>query len=707
MFLRTSSGVLRLSSWLRNDGLHIRFPLRWLALILAAIGGLGVFYVFAVPQLLRFRFRAGLSWYDLGVQGFGPDRNYISFDQESPIVETTPPNAECDSRYTFLAPRGDSIAHPGPMILNSAGELVWTKWNGGTTQDFKLQRYKGEDYLTYWQGDTADGYGRGSWYMKYVVSPIGIYDGDLHDFQITSNDTAILMIYDPIPMDLSSIGGPELGWMYDGMFQEINLETGELLFQWRVSDFYHPSDSYYPIGDAGQGRTSGYDHSHINSVDKDDQGRYLVSMRHLHTVACIDGTTGDVLWSLGGKRNDFTDASDGAATDFSWQHDARWQGLNRLSLFNNAAYNNDNLSAVSHGMIVDLDTEEQQAKLLQSFHHPHDIMAVSQGNIQVLDTGNVLVGWGHSAAFTEFSPNGDVVCDVHFGASAFFTFGRVVSYRVFKFNWVGNPLTIPDTAITPESVFVSWNGATEVAEWRVEAWDGEDLRNMTFTAVDQVPREGFETEIPLTSTVDSFFRLRAMTSNGESLGVTELLQRLPASSDEDSPHISPWALGAIVFVVLSCLICGVYFAIRRRIRQEFGSSGIYQLVSHKDENEGDESAISNPVEEKHYYDTSTSPTDDSNDDPKNEVSGAALAMTVPEELPRDINGWKWHLTSVYILASTFLYALDAIVMADLQPVIVSELGGIEKLPWLSVTFLLSAMVTNLVWGYMYGHFTAK
>ncbi|KAJ5401141.1 hypothetical protein N7465_011630 [Penicillium sp. CMV-2018d] len=602
MFLRTSSGVLRLSFWLRHDRLHIRFPLKWIALILATIGGLIVFYLFAVPQLLRFRFRADLSWYDLGAQGFGPDRSYISFDQESPIVEVTPPNAKCDPRYTFLAPRGDSIAHPGPMILNPAGELVWTKWNGGTTQDFKMQRYKGEDYLTYWQGDTADGYGRGSWYMldstytqKYVVSPIGIYDGDLHDFQITPNDTAILMIYDPIPMDLSSIGGPELGWMYDGMFQEINLETGELLFQWRVSDFYHPSDSHYPIGDAGQGRTSGYDHSHINSVDKDDQGRYLVSMRHLHTVACIDGTTGDILWSLGGKRNTFADASDGAATEFSWQHDARWQGPNRLSLFDNAAYDNDNLSAVSRGMIVDLDVETQQATLLQSFHHPHDIMAVSQGNMQVLDTGNVLVGWGHSAAFTEFSPEGDIVCDVHFGASAFFTFGRVVSYRVFKFDWVGTPLTIPDTVITPESVFVSWNGATEVAEWRVEVWDGEDLRNMTFTAVDRVPREGFETEIPLTSKIDSFFRLRAIKSNGESLGVTELLQRLPESSSGGSLHISPWALAAIVFVVLGCLICGVYFAIHRRLRQGFGSSGLYQLVSHKDENEGDDQHDRLPV----------------------------------------------------------------------------------------------------------------
>ncbi|KAJ5503723.1 hypothetical protein N7463_006597 [Penicillium fimorum] len=592
MLLRTSSGMLRLTSWLRNGRLHTRFSFRWIALLLTAVGGLIAFYVFAVPQLLRFRFRADLSWYDLGVHGFGPDRNYISFDQESPVVEITPSGAKCDPRYTFLAPRGDSIAHPGPMILNPDGELVWTKWNNGTTQDFKVQRYKGEDYLTYWQGDTANGIGQGSWYMldstytqRYVVSPIGMYDGDLHDFQITSNDTAILMIYDPILIDLTSIGGPELGWMYDGVFQEVKIETGELLFQWRVSDFYHPSDSYYPIEHTGYRRMSGYDHSHINSVDKDDKGRYLVSMRHLHTVACIDGTTGDVLWSLGGKRNNFADASDGAATDISWQHDARWVGPNRLSLFDNAAYNNDNLSAVSRGMIVDLDTDARQATLLQSFEHPHDIMAVSQGNVQVLDTGNVLVGWGHSAAFTEFSAEGDIVCDVHFGASAFFTFGRVVSYRVFKFDWVGNPRTIPDTAVTPESVFVSWNGATEVAEWQVEAWDGENLRNMTFTAVDQVPRDGFETEIPLTPDIVSLFRVRAINSNGESLGVTEILQRLPAS--EGSPFMSLLALGSIAFVVLGCLICGVYFVVHRQLRHGFGSSRSYQLVSYKDEDDSD------------------------------------------------------------------------------------------------------------------------
>ncbi|KAJ5788770.1 hypothetical protein N7457_003760 [Penicillium paradoxum] len=595
MFMGSSSGVLRLRSWLRSGRLHTSLSFRWIFWILAVIGGLSVFYVFAVPQLLRFRFRAGLTWYDLGAQGFGPDQKYSSFDQESPIVEITPPGAKCDPRYTFLAPRGDSVAHPGPMILNSAGELVWTQWNPGTTQDFKLQRYKGEDYLTYWQGSMSDGYGRGSWYMldstytqKYVVSPIGIYDGDLHDFQITSNNTALLMIYDPIPMDLSSIGGPKLGWVYDGVFQEVNIETGELLFQWRASEFYALADSYIPVGEAGQRRTKAYDHSHINSVDKDDQGRYLVSMRHLHTVACIDGTTGKLLWSLGGKRNSFTDASGGAATGFSWQHDARWQGSNRLSLFDNAAHNNDNLSAVSRGMLVDLDMGAWTATLSQSFNHPHDMMAVSQGNMQLLDTGNVLVGWGHSAAFTEFSPEGNVLCNTHFGASAFFTFGRVVSYRVFKFDWVGHPLTTPDSALTPESVFVSWNGATEVAGWRVEAWDGHDIRNMTFTAVDQVPRDGFETEIRLTSEVNSFFRVRAINSDGDSLGVTDLLQRPPESSSSGSSHMNPWAVGVIVLVVLVCLVSGVYFAVHRRLRQRPSFSGPYQLVSHKDEDEGDD-----------------------------------------------------------------------------------------------------------------------
>ena len=105
---------------------------------------------------------------------------------------------------------------------------------------------------------------------------------------------------------------------------------------------------------------------------------------------------------LGGKYNDFTDLSAGAATGFEWQHDARWNGTNRITLFNNAANGAPYLVTNSHGLLLELDIPAREAKVVTKYEHPLGIMAVSQGNLQVLDTGNVLVGWGHSAAFTEF-----------------------------------------------------------------------------------------------------------------------------------------------------------------------------------------------------------------------------------------------------------------------------------------------------------------
>ena len=111
---------------------------------------------------------------------------------------------------------------------------------------------------------------------------------------------------------------------------------------------------------------------------------------------------------------------------------------NRITLFNNAANGDYDPQKISHGAWIELDIPARQATLLTSYNHPQDLMATSQGNVQVLDTGNVLVGWGHSAAYTEFSREGDVLCDVHFGASAYFSFGRIVSYRVSKGDWAGN-----------------------------------------------------------------------------------------------------------------------------------------------------------------------------------------------------------------------------------------------------------------------------
>ncbi|KAH8811129.1 major facilitator superfamily domain-containing protein [Xylogone sp. PMI_703] len=67
----------------------------------------------------------------------------------------------------------------------------------------------------------------------------------------------------------------------------------------------------------------------------------------------------------------------------------------------------------------------------------------------------------------------------------------------------------------------------------------------------------------------------------------------------------------------------------------------------------------------------------------------------------------WLFVLISILSSSFLYALDNTVVADVQPSIIKTFGEISKLPWLSVSFLLSAVTTILTWGQLFSVFNAK
>jgi MFS family permease len=67
---------------------------------------------------------------------------------------------------------------------------------------------------------------------------------------------------------------------------------------------------------------------------------------------------------------------------------------------------------------------------------------------------------------------------------------------------------------------------------------------------------------------------------------------------------------------------------------------------------------------------------------------------------------KWAIAYTSILSSTFLFALDNTVMADVQPAILNRFGSIEELPWLGVGFALGG-ISILPWGKAYGIFNIK
>lgn len=109
---------------------------------------------------------------DNGTLGYYPIRTYATAEEvTSPQTNFLQWNEECDDGlFYFITPRGWSLSTPGPMILDAHGELIWGKHFdnlfGGQAYDFMVQRYAGEEYLTFWLGDDrVRGHGSGYYYM--------------------------------------------------------------------------------------------------------------------------------------------------------------------------------------------------------------------------------------------------------------------------------------------------------------------------------------------------------------------------------------------------------------------------------------------------------------------------------------------------------------------------------------------------------------
>jgi hypothetical protein len=321
-------------------------------------------------------------------------------------------------------------------------------------------------------------------------------------------------------------------WIQDGLFQEIDIETGDLIFEWRATEHIRMKDVFSsPNRKDGYGtsKNDAFDFFHINSVDKLDSGDYLISARYMHAVVCVSGKTGDILWQLGGKHNDFEDLNH--ATDFSWQHHVEWQGNNTISLFDNHANNVfHSPSSRSKGMLIRLNFDNMTATLIQEYHHPDDILNVSQGSVQVIPkSGNVLVGFGNSPSYIEYTKDGKVLCNAHFGPHLIFEildFGLVKSYRVFKYPWVGRPKTLPDVKVKHGKLYVSWNGATEVTGWRLQTAKTKEAGDDEFVTVQELNRDGFETSFHL-NRVDRYVRVVALDAAKEAMAAS-LAVRAPS-----------------------------------------------------------------------------------------------------------------------------------------------------------------------------------
>jgi hypothetical protein len=389
-------------------------------------------------------------------------------------------------------------ASNGPMIVDANGGLVWYDPvpSGQRASDFRVQSYLGKPVLTWWEGMSGSGLGRGtdvifdsSYKQIATVNGANGFPADLHEFQITRLNTAIITTFQPVYWDASSVkGGNKRQIVLDSVVQEIDIPTGLLLYQWDSLDHIPVADSY--VGPPKNVKNP-YDYFHLNSVDVDTDDNLVVSGRNTWGIYKIDRHTGAIIWRLGGKHSSFKLAS---GTYWAFQHDVRVQAHNDqyITLF-------DNESGVyrvrkqSGAVKLRLDLKHMTATHVQRVSHSPETLAPFAGDVQQLPDHDNFVGWGARPYMSEYSPSGKLLFDAHF-------VDENASYRTYLMPWSGQPdptVTPPRLAVASTrkgvDVYASWNGATDVSWWRV-------LAGTTPTALRSVAtprRSGFETKISI------------------------------------------------------------------------------------------------------------------------------------------------------------------------------------------------------------------
>jgi hypothetical protein len=380
------------------------------------------------------------------------------------------------------------------------------------------------------------------------------------------------------------------GWVLDGVFQEVNITTGDLLFEWRASNYFTVDDKLTNLVENSVGAMPDWalDFFHINSVDKDKDGNYLVSSAKLKRVLCVSSKDGAVLWQLGGDENSFRGMSGGAATKIAKTSDAKWHDDSTIMLFDNGFGTEG-----SRGVMVEVNSTDRTATLVHEYSAPGGKHTQSDGSIQSLPNGNVLVGWGDRPSFTEFTEDGTVLCDTHMGPVTLSKLGWVRNYRTYKYPWVGRPQTFIDVAVRPRenAVYVSWNGATEVTGWMLDAFFSEENKATTASSHEGrvvVEKDGFETRIEVPRKAAASIRVAALDKNGNILGYSKPVFKhietpglhfsSPLQGGERKPEAATvlCALLGVTLVSIGGLICSRWilatwrsFARRRKEAYEY------------------------------------------------------------------------------------------------------------------------------------------
>ena len=311
-----------------------------------------------------------------------------------------------------------------------------------------------------------------------------------------------------------NIPGIDMGYILNVGFRQVDVRTGETQFEWWAHPEVSLAESTRDVKNLGPWPVS-WNWFHGNSVDKNSDGDYILSARFTDAIYKISGSTGKILWRLGGTKSDFKLLG----FNFSRQHDAHWieeecsSGIEVITLLDNGGDEHVNSSTFSSAMKIELNQQTMTAAVVQRWIRPDQDRSLLRANFQRLGgTDNWLAGWSDNAYLSEHTTDGRLLMEAEFASK------RMVTYRTYKMNFTGTPTeppavksfvygSDPDNSVTVS--YVSWNGATEVDRW--------EFYNSNGDLIGDTQRQGFETRL-MSNGAQSRVYAQAIAVNGSVLG---------------------------------------------------------------------------------------------------------------------------------------------------------------------------------------------
>ncbi len=204
-----------------------------------------------------------------------------------------------------------------------------------------------------------------------------------------------------VGVDLTGMpGGTVNDTIADGVIQEVDAGNNQI-WRWDMSDHFDPADSTFPLNfDSAQPPPAGvsgfpdaWDVFHINALDREADGDYVVTVRHMDGVFRVDHPSGNVLWTLGTPPS--TDAGASQLTIVGdpfggpkRPHDARLTG-NVVTMLDNQA----GTGRPSRAVAYTIDVAAGTATLLWEIRNSQ-VGGATLGSVQQATDGSVLVNWG-------------------------------------------------------------------------------------------------------------------------------------------------------------------------------------------------------------------------------------------------------------------------------------------------------------------------